>query len=171
MPSCCTSLPNSLPRFLPSLLSPHSHTDAGQYRDSHLLWPNFNIQVMSLSGNCSLLCTHGRDSCTQRPCLLVFPSQLRKSCWLEGNSSSVGDGTQFQGARAAQAFAFASITQHHSSDKEVTVFEQQEMGKTCWMGRLGPCSSTAQKQPQHCLRQHVLGPDLAKQSGTRLTVI
>lgn len=135
MPSCCTSLPNSLPRFLPSLLLPCSHTDAEQYRDLHLFWPSFNIKATSLSGNCLLLCTHSGDSCTQALCLFVrvFPSQPRESCWLEGNSSSVGGGTQFQGARAAQAFAFASITQHHVSDKEIAVSEQPEMGKTCWI--------------------------------------
>lgn len=70
-----------------------------------------------------LLCSCGRDSCTQGPRLFVrvLPSQLRASCRLEGNSSSVGGGTQFQGARAAHAIAFVSITQHRVSDREITV--------------------------------------------------
>lgn len=128
MPSCCTSLPSSLLRFLPSLAT---DTDAQQYRDLHLLWPSFNLQAMSLSGKCPLLCTRGGDPSSQGPCL--FPPQPKESCWLQGNSSSVGGRTMFQGARAAQAFGFASITQHHISDKGIAVSEQQEMSKTCWI--------------------------------------
>lgn len=45
----------------------------------------------------------------------------------------MGGGAQFQGVRAARAFAFVSVTQHHVSDKEIAVSEQPEMGKTCWI--------------------------------------
>ena len=116
---------------LPS--SHHARTE--HYGDLHLFWPSFNIKVSPLSGNSPLLCTHGGDSCTRGPCLLVqvFPSQPRESCWLEGNSSSVGGSTQLQGVRAAHAFAFVSVTQHHVSDQEITVSEQPEMGKTRWI--------------------------------------
>lgn len=111
----------------------HAHPE--QYGDLHLFWPSFSIKILALSGNAPMLCSHGGDSQTWglRLFVRVFPSHPRESCRLEGNSSSVGGGTQFQGVRAAHAFAFVSITQHHVSDKEITVSEQPEMGKTCWI--------------------------------------
>lgn len=121
--------------FQDSYLPACRHAHAEQYGDLHLFRPSFNIKVLPLPGDSPLLCARGGDSCSWGPRLFVraFPSQPWESCWLEGSSSSVGGGTQFQGVRAPHAFAFVSITQHHVSDTEIAVSEQPEMGKTCWI--------------------------------------
>jgi len=153
LPSRSTQLPSSLPRLLPpcscravrgfaSILAKFQHKDtASGWELSPALYSR--TRGLSYPGPTA-----------------VCPKQ---SHWLEGNSSSVGGGTWFQGARAAHAFAFVSITQQRVSDKEITAFEQSRDGQNLLgPGRIGPCSSTSPKQPQRCPRQHVLGLDLAK---------
>lgn len=121
LPSCCTSLPNSLLRFLPALLLPHTLLQSS-YRDLHLLWPSFNTSKWELSPALG----------TPAPRAEYFPlSQGRAAGWKETALHEVVG--QIQGVRAAQAFPFAGMTQHHVPDKEIAASEQQEMGKTCWI--------------------------------------
>lgn len=74
----------------------------------HLFWPSFTTEVAPL------LHTRGRD----------LGSLLAEGELLAGR-------TQLWRVRAAQAFAFVTVTQHRVSDKEKQTVSEQ--GKTCWM--------------------------------------
>lgn len=134
-----------------------THTHVEQYGDLHLFWPHFNIKVLSLPGNSPLLCTHAAAVHAS----VSFPlGQRRAAGWKDTALLQVVVG------RSREYFCWHDTTSRFSPGNR-SIRAMKDGQNLLDPGRTGPCSSGAPKQPQRCPRQQVLGPDLAKQTGTR----